>query len=214
MSRIRHCGFCCRIGHNIRNCTDAYGLSCCDHLHTRALFGIRTSSNIQLYFDFILTNVPLNIIRLFACRLNISSSYVNKRTIIRFIHHYYMNNYHPSRSINNNIHTHTPTHIPTNTHTPTHIPTNTRINIPPICTIDTSNNILHDFECPICYECVHNDFIVNTNCSHSFCSNCISTLFLSKSIFDNFMKCPMCRSDICQVFVSYSLYIKDDLFDV
>jgi len=209
MSRVRHCGFCCRIGHNIRNCTDAYGLSCCDHLHRRALFGIRTSSNIQLYFDFILTNVPLNIIRLFACRLNIPSSSVNKQTIIRFIRQYYMNNYNPSViSINNN--TLTPTLTPTLTLTPTP----TRINIPPICTINTSNNILHDFECPICYECVHNDFIVNTNCSHSFCSNCISTLFLSKSIFDNFMKCPMCRSDICQVFVSYSLYIKNDLFDV
>jgi len=275
MSQIRHCGFCSRVGHTIRNCTDPYGLACCNNLHSRCMYGVRASApiNMQLFFSCILSDVPLNVIRLFACRLGIISSSVSKSSIIHFICLYYLDNYYTVR----NTYTNPPT--PTSTPTPRPAPapalppqirmparivmrhdappapsltlplapsefttpptttpapagpftnpsadslafrsifTNrqTPLRRPPVCTMKVSTDVLDDFECPICYDCVNNDFIVDTKCSHSFCSTCINKLYSSTPVYKIHMTCPMCRVDICEVFVSNSLHTQGNLFTV
>jgi len=267
MSQIRHCGFCSSVGHTIRSCIDPYGLACCNNLHLRCMYGIRTSApiNMQLFFSCILSDVPLNVIRLFACRLGIISSSVSKRSIIRFICQHYLDNYYESRNIHTNqnapapapalppqiripariVMRHNAPPVPTGFTTPpatrpTHPPatrpapanpftnpsadslafrnifTNrqTPVRQPPVCTMKVSTDFLDDFECPICYDCVNNEFIVDTKCSHSFCSTCMNKLYSSTPVYKIHMSCPMCRDDICEVFISNSLHIQGNLFTV
>lgn len=52
-------------------------------------------------------------------------------------------------------------------------------------------------ECPICYEECHNAII--TDCNHLFCQTCTSKLI--NNINTNKLPCPLCRTNINNVFV-------------
>ena len=51
-------------------------------------------------------------------------------------------------------------------------------------------------ECSICLmEFEEDTLITNTRCKHSFCNECFSKLL--KMIGDEHIKCPMCRTYLC-----------------
>jgi hypothetical protein len=49
-------------------------------------------------------------------------------------------------------------------------------------------------ECVICQEDKHNSLFVKTQCGHSFCHSCTTSLLLSKGV--NRACCPLCRVEI------------------
>ena len=51
---------------------------------------------------------------------------------------------------------------------------------------DTYINIIENITCNICYNNYFNNEIVNTNCNHTFCEDCLLTWFERKKI------CPEC----------------------
>jgi hypothetical protein len=58
--------------------------------------------------------------------------------------------------------------------------------------------IQYNHDCPICYEYVNPDFMVVTNCHHSFCQICMCTCIKNAKNVD----CPVCRTTINNIFVN------------
>lgn len=61
--------------------------------------------------------------------------------------------------------------------------------------IDTAEN----FDCPICLGCIDNSQCVTLNCSHKFCSTCVSELVKTSP---QTISCSLCRTTVTNMEVS------------
>ena len=69
------------------------------------------------------------------------------------------------------------------------------INAIMLCTESESELALKN-DCPICYEPTKNIDLINLNCSHRFCGECIKSTLESYNNRNNSPCCALCRSDI------------------
>ena len=56
-----------------------------------------------------------------------------------------------------------------------------------------SKNETGEFECPICYESIHNAKRLTISCGHNFCMTCTVDLLKSCRQDEKNVACPMCR---------------------
>ena len=72
----------------------------------------------------------------------------------------------------------------------------------------SDNNIINnDSECPICYDPLNMNTIVNSLCGHSFCNVC----FWKSAESSN--KCPLCRQDLIPRDRDQELEMRNSLFE-
>jgi hypothetical protein len=80
---------------------------------------------------------------------------------------------------------------------------------------NNNHNITHSFrihpvqkeeECPICLNKIRNNKEIVTNCCHTYCSDCITTLIKKSKC----IKCSLCRSEI----IKLDFHDKDDMFEI
>ena len=54
-------------------------------------------------------------------------------------------------------------------------------------------------ECPLCFECIESDNVVNTECKHIFCRKC----FFKWRKHDS--RCALCRNELNSLFWSKNM---------
>ncbi len=59
--------------------------------------------------------------------------------------------------------------------------------------------LLSNFECPICFDVLENPQIIN-GCAHTFCQNCLKSLGKAR-----IKKCPICKRGFRKITKNYSL---------
>jgi hypothetical protein len=74
---------------------------------------------------------------------------------------------------------------------------------------EEDNKLKKEEECPICYECVTPDNMVELNCAHEFCGDCLSTL-LKTTARNKEPTCSLCRGDML-TFKTHSKEVHDNI---
>jgi hypothetical protein len=229
MSNDRRCSGCNQNGHNIRSCIKQlnetiileYSTRIFNHISTEFLSGIIPSDNklkklCQNYGLAINVTNNIKIERLHNIYMHLGRLHrqntINEnylRTRMRIIN-----------GIRPRLNIYRPSYLPVrndeNEHVRRRITNNrqlgiysilTRLQYEPPLIRQPSIQIIVDktkfientdiCECPICYEECHNAII--TDCNHLFCQSCTSKLI--NNINTNKLPCPLCRTNINNVFV-------------
>jgi len=139
-------------------------------------------SNIIVPYPNVLpSNIHTNVSNIVDTRVSTHSQAIN-HIANQLIEGYWI----PSYRQPTEIHWNAPPTIPTNT---------IKMNL--VSSFDESSS--STFDCPICLDCIHESDGVKLNCSHIFCSTCISHLV---KLNTNDINCALCRENISTLSVA------------